>query len=60
VPNAVATLAVPIAIFDQDVRPKKGGPPVGPQLVARGDVARSPYGGSAPLTVNLCMCSGHH
>ena len=24
VPNAVATLAIPLAIFDQDVRPKEG------------------------------------
>jgi len=41
IPNAVATLAVPIAIFDQDVRPKKEGPPVGPRLVQRGDVCKS-------------------
>jgi hypothetical protein len=40
VPNAVATLAIPTAIFDQDVRPKKGGPPVGPRLVTRGDVCK--------------------
>jgi formamidase len=26
VPNAVATLAIPMAIFDKDIRPKEGGP----------------------------------
>jgi formamidase len=40
IPNAVCTLAIPTAIFDQDVRPKPGGPPVGPRLVKRADVAR--------------------
>jgi len=40
VPNACATLAVPIAIFDQDVRPNKEGPPVGPRLVKRGDCCK--------------------
>lgn len=44
VPNACATLAVPLAIFDQDIRPKKGGPPVGPKLVTRGDVCKCTYG----------------
>ena len=43
VPNAVATLAVPVAIFDQDVRPKKGGPPIGVRLVTRGDVCKCSY-----------------
>ncbi|KAK9823995.1 hypothetical protein WJX72_006864 [[Myrmecia] bisecta] len=56
VPNACATLAVPIAIFDQDVRPKKGGPPVGPRLVKRGDVPRATYDGSAPTFKNPCGC----
>ncbi|XVF17545.1 hypothetical protein REPUB_Repub10bG0132600 [Reevesia pubescens] len=32
-PNAVATLAIPTAIFDQDIRPKTGKVPVGPRLV---------------------------
>jgi len=40
-PNAVATLAVPTAIFDQDVLPVPGGPPTGPRLINRGDVCRS-------------------
>ena len=56
VPNAVATLAIPIAIFDQDVRPKKGGPPTGPQLVLRGDVAKSTYDGDNVTFRNPCGC----
>ncbi|GIL48333.1 hypothetical protein Vafri_4610 [Volvox africanus] len=60
VPNAVATLAIPVAIFDQDVRPKPGGPPVGPRLLRRGDVAKATYEGSKPLTINACMCGGGH
>eukprot|EP00889_Picochlorum_renovo_P002763 jgi/Picre1/29793/NNA_005175.t1 len=39
VPNACATLAIPTAIFDQDVRPQKGGiPPSGVRLVHRGQL----------------------
>jgi formamidase len=60
VPNAVATLAIPTAIFDQDIRPKKGGPPVGPKLITHGDVAKATYDGTEPLTINLCMCAGKH
>ncbi|KAG2499463.1 hypothetical protein HYH03_002410 [Edaphochlamys debaryana] len=60
VPNAVATLAIPIAIFDQDVRPKAGGPPVGPRLITRGDVAVSTYDGTKPRTINMCMCGAAH
>ncbi|KAF8059411.1 fmdA [Scenedesmus sp. PABB004] len=57
VPNAVATLAIPTAIFDQDVRPRKGGPPQqGVALRGRADVARATYDGSLPLTVNRCLC----
>jgi len=37
------------AIFDQDVRPKAGGPPVGPKLISRGDVCKCPYKGSLPV-----------
>lgn len=37
VPNCCTTLAVPTRIFDQDVRPKTDGPPVGPRLITRGD-----------------------
>ncbi|KAK9909380.1 hypothetical protein WJX75_001337 [Coccomyxa subellipsoidea] len=58
VPNACATLAIPIAIFDQDIRPKKGGPPVGPRLIKRGDVPKVPYEGSLPIAINPC-CHGH-
>lgn len=53
VPNAVCTLAIPTAIFDQDVRPSKGGiPPQGVTL--KTDVAKSTYDGSLPLTRCLC------
>lgn len=38
----------------QDIRPKKGGPPVGPQLITRGDVPKVPYEGSLPLMKNPC------
>jgi hypothetical protein len=55
--SAVATLAIPTAMFDQDVRPKKGGiPPQGVSLRGRGDVAKASYDGSLPLTVNACLC----
>jgi hypothetical protein len=55
--SAVATLAIPTAIFDQDVRPKKGGIPAqGVSLRGRGDVAKASYDGSLPLTVNACLC----
>ncbi|KAJ6804899.1 uncharacterized protein M6B38_185320 [Iris pallida] len=53
-PNAVATLAVPIAIFDQDVRPKSSGRvPVGPRVEKRmPDVLRCTYDGNLPVTKN--------
>lgn len=53
VPNACATLAIPISIFDQDIRPKKGGPPVGPRLIKRGYCPSVPYKGSMPTQQNL-------
>jgi len=55
---AVATLAVPTAIFDRDVRPKKEGavPLQGVSVMSRGDVAKSIYDGSLPITVNQCLC----
>ncbi|KAG0589333.1 hypothetical protein M758_1G012900 [Ceratodon purpureus] len=53
VPNACATLAIPVSIFDQDIRPKKGGPPVGPRLITRGDCPSCPYEGSLPTQKNL-------
>ncbi|CEM16033.1 unnamed protein product [Vitrella brassicaformis CCMP3155] len=49
VPNAVATLALPLAIFDMDIRPKKIG---GPKVVSRLDVPKSTYDGSLPRFVN--------
>jgi formamidase len=48
VPNAVATLAVPLAIFDQDVRPKEGAvlqalaSGVSVKMVGRGHATQSP------------------
>lgn len=52
-PNAVATLAVPIAIFDQDIRPQKQSVPSGPQLFRRPDVLKCTYDGTLPTTKNL-------
>jgi hypothetical protein len=46
IPNAVATLAIPMAIFDRDVRPKEGDvlqvrrPSAGPSLL--GSVGTKP------------------
>ncbi|XP_057960308.1 uncharacterized protein LOC131152439 [Malania oleifera] len=51
-PNAVATLAIPTAIFDQDVRPKTNKVPVGPRVVRNSDVLKCPYDGSLPITKN--------
>ncbi|XWS45166.1 hypothetical protein CRYUN_Cryun15aG0113100 [Craigia yunnanensis] len=51
-PNAVATLAIPAAIFDQDIRPKTGKVPVGPWLVRKPDVLRCTYDGNLPTTKN--------
>lgn len=54
---AVATLAIPTAIFDQDIRPKAGGPPMqGVSVRGRADVAKATYDGSLPITVNQCLC----
>lgn len=52
-PNAVATLAIPVAIFDQDIRPRKHGVPSGPQLFRRPDVLKCTYDGTLPTTKNL-------
>lgn len=52
-PNAVATLAIPIAIFDQDIRPQKHSVPSGPQLFRRPDVLKCTYDGTLPTTKNL-------
>lgn len=53
VPNAVCTLAIPTAIFDRDVRPKKGGIPT-QGVSVKSDVAKSTYDGVLPLTRCLC------
>uniref|UniRef100_A0A0C9S545 TSA: Wollemia nobilis Ref_Wollemi_Transcript_13340_1660 transcribed RNA sequence n=1 Tax=Wollemia nobilis TaxID=56998 RepID=A0A0C9S545_9CONI len=49
-PNAVATIAIPIAIFDQDIRPQKQGVPIGPRLIKKPDVLKCTYDGSLPVT----------
>ncbi|KAK9826566.1 hypothetical protein WJX74_003229 [Apatococcus lobatus] len=46
IPNACATLAIPVAIFDQDIRPNKTGLPVGPRLVSKGQAPTARYTGS--------------
>ncbi|KAJ0097057.1 hypothetical protein Patl1_28545 [Pistacia atlantica] len=51
-PNAVATLAIPTAIFDQDIRPKSSKVPVGPRLVRKPDVLKCSYDGNLPITKN--------
>lgn len=43
--------------YIQDVRPKKGGPPVGPRLITRGDVPKSVYDGNLPTFKNLALSS---
>ncbi|CAI0406327.1 unnamed protein product [Linum tenue] len=52
-PNAVATLAIPIAIFDQDIRPKSSKVPMGPRIVRTPDVLKCSYDGNLPITKNL-------
>ncbi|KAI3407558.1 uncharacterized protein J3R85_020868, partial [Psidium guajava] len=51
-PNAVATLAIPTSIFDQDIRPKNK-IPVGPRLVRKPDVLKCTYDGNLAITQNL-------
>lgn len=51
-PNAVATLAVPTGIFDQDIRPKQGNFPPGARVVRTPDVLKCSYDGSLPITQN--------
>lgn len=51
-PNAVATLAIPTAIFDQDIRPKTKKVPVGPRVVRNPDIPRCSYDGDLPITKN--------
>ncbi|CAN8229059.1 unnamed protein product, partial [Cochlearia groenlandica] len=42
-PNAVATLAIPTSIFDQDIRPKNMKVPLGPRVVKKPDVIKTTY-----------------
>ncbi|XP_042961354.1 formamidase-like isoform X2 [Carya illinoinensis] len=51
-PNACATLAIPTAIFDQDIRPKNKKVPVGPRIVRKPDVLKCTYDGNLPVTRN--------
>ncbi|XP_047972002.1 formamidase-like isoform X3 [Salvia hispanica] len=51
-PNAVATLAIPIAIFDQDIRPKTTGVPTGPRLLRNQGLPQCSYDGNLPITKN--------
>ncbi|KVI08925.1 Acetamidase/Formamidase [Cynara cardunculus var. scolymus] len=51
-PNAVATLAIPTAIFDQDIRPKRNKLPVGPRVVRNPNIPRCSYDGNLPITKN--------
>uniref|UniRef100_A0A0E0C848 dCMP deaminase n=1 Tax=Oryza meridionalis TaxID=40149 RepID=A0A0E0C848_9ORYZ len=49
-PNAVATLAIPTAIFDQDVKPKRLSGKQGPKLRRLPDVLRCSSDGHLPVT----------
>ncbi|PKI71296.1 hypothetical protein CRG98_008296 [Punica granatum] len=51
-PNALATFAIPTAIFDQDIHPKSK-IPVGPRVVRKPDVLKCTYDGNLPITKNL-------
>ncbi|KAM1048252.1 hypothetical protein ACFX13_028089 [Malus domestica] len=51
-PNAVATIAIPTSIFDQDIRPKENKVPVGPWIVRKPDVLKCTYDGNLPTTRN--------
>ncbi|XP_042508259.1 formamidase-like [Macadamia integrifolia] len=51
-PNACVTLAIPTAIFDQDIRPKPRKVPVGPRVVRTPDVMKCTYDGKLPTTKN--------
>ncbi|CAI8609365.1 unnamed protein product [Vicia faba] len=56
-PNACATLAIPTAIFDQDIRPKNNKVPVGPRVVRKPDVFKCTYDGNLPITKNASASS---
>ncbi|WZY67913.1 formamidase [Brassica rapa] len=51
-PNALATLAIPTSIFDQDIRPKTQKVPAGPRIVRKPDVMKSTYDGKLETTRN--------
>ncbi|CAH8344400.1 unnamed protein product [Eruca vesicaria subsp. sativa] len=52
-PNAVATLAIPTSIFDQDIRPKtRKVPAAGPRIVKKPDVMKCTYDGKLATTKN--------
>ncbi|BBH05907.1 Acetamidase/Formamidase family protein [Prunus dulcis] len=51
-PNAIATLAIPTAIFDQDIRPRANKVPVGPRIVRKPDVLKCTYDGNLATTRN--------
>ncbi|EFJ09976.1 hypothetical protein SELMODRAFT_269462 [Selaginella moellendorffii] len=53
-PNAVATLAVPTAIFDQDVRPKRGTPSAA-RVIQQANVPKCVYEGKLPITKVLSL-----
>ncbi|KAL0395823.1 UNVERIFIED_CONTAM: Formamidase [Sesamum calycinum] len=57
-PNAVATLAIPVAIFDQDIRPKTTNVPTGPRLVRNPGLPQCTYDGNLPTTRNPCATTG--
>ncbi|KAJ4914142.1 Acetamidase/Formamidase family protein [Raphanus sativus] len=57
-PNAVATLAIPTSIFDQDIRPKTRKVPAGPRIVRKPDVMKSTYDGTLATTRNPSSSSG--
>ncbi|XP_022885985.1 uncharacterized protein LOC111402130 isoform X2 [Olea europaea var. sylvestris] len=51
-PNALATLAIPTSIFDQDIRPKINKVPKGPRLVRNPNIPQCSYDGKLPTTKN--------
>ncbi|KAH7416216.1 hypothetical protein KP509_14G081000 [Ceratopteris richardii] len=58
IPNACATFAIPVAIFEQDIRPKRDGPPRSSYLVLHGDVPKCSYDGSLPKSCDFMRHGG--
>ncbi|CAH9118895.1 unnamed protein product [Cuscuta epithymum] len=58
-PNAVATLAIPTAIFDQDIHPKANRTPVDQRLGRNPGLPQCTYDGDLPTTVNPCSTISH-